>query len=140
MTFTPTIRTQSDLERVWRTLMEPLGFGGHSVWLMLVDTDDHPVPSLTEIEDSEELPQPEQLDGLGETLAVLVASLVPGGRVAFLLTRPGRDGITGRDREWAAALYATAAAAGVAAEVVHLANDVTVLPLPMDEVALPASA
>jgi len=31
MTFSPVIRTQSDLEQTWRTLMEPLGFSGHSV-------------------------------------------------------------------------------------------------------------
>jgi len=136
MTFTPTIRNQSDLESAWRTLMEPLGFSGHSVWFMIIGADDHPYPGLTEIEDSEEVPEPEQLGGLGGMLTMLTTSVAPEGRVAFLLTRPGRDGPTRRDRDWAGALYATAAAAGVPAEVIHLANDVAVLPLPMDEVLL----
>jgi hypothetical protein len=104
MTYCPTIRTQSDLEHTWRQLMEPLGFGGHSLWFMLIGADDHPYPGLTEIEDSEEVPTPDDLEALGELLASLLPAMAPGGRVAFLLTRPGRDGVTARDRDFAAAL------------------------------------
>ena len=35
--YRPTVRTQAELERVWRHLMEPLGFGGHSLWLMVIE-------------------------------------------------------------------------------------------------------
>jgi hypothetical protein len=101
MSYCPVIRTQSDLERVWRQLMQPLGFGGHSLWFMLIREDDQPVPGLTEIEDSEEVVSADELAALGELLASLMKAVAPGGRVAFLLTRPGRDGVTARDRDWA---------------------------------------
>jgi hypothetical protein len=133
MSYCPVIRTQSDLERVWRQLMQPLGFGGHSLWFMLIREDDQPVPGLTEIEDSEEVVSADELAALGELLASLMKAVAPGGRVAFLLTRPGRDGVTARDRDWASALYAAIPGAGVPVDVVHLATDLTVLPLPMDE-------
>jgi hypothetical protein len=133
MSYCPVIRTQSDLERVWRHLMRPLGFGGHSLWFMLIREDDQPVPGLTEIEDSEEVVSADELAALGELLASLLEAVAPGGRVAFLLTRPGRDGVTARDRDWASALYAAIPGAGVPLDVVHLATDLTVLPLPMDE-------
>jgi hypothetical protein len=140
MTFCPTIRTQSDLERAWRRLMEPLGFGGHSLWFMLIDPDDTPLPGLTQIEDADEVPAPDELEALGEMLASLLEAAVPGGRVAFLLTRPGRDGPTARDREWAAELYAAIPAAGVPTEVIHLATDVALVPLPMDDTLSRTSA
>jgi hypothetical protein len=140
MTYCPVIRTQSDLERTWRHLMEPLGFRGHSLWFMLIGPDDHPLPGLTEIEDSEEVPAPDELATLGEMLSTLLAAIAPGGRVAFLLSRPGRDGVTTRDRDWASALYSALPAAGVPTEVVHLATDLSVQPLPMDDLRARVSA
>lgn len=140
MTFRPTIRTQSDLERTWRHLMEPLGFGGHSLWFMLIGADDRPYPGLTEIEDCAEAPTADELASLGELLATVLPDVAPGGRVAFLLSRPGRDGVTARDRELAAAIYAVFVAAGVPTEVVHLANDVSLVPLPMDEALVRSTA
>ena len=140
MTYCPTIRTQADLEHTWRHLLEPLGFGGHSLWFMLIDTDDHPLPGLTQIEDVEEVPEPDELEALGEMLASLLEAVVPDGRIAFLLTRPGREGATARDRAWAGALYAALPAAGVPIDVVHLATDVTMQPIPMDDTLTQASA
>lgn len=140
MTYCPTIRTQADLEQTWRHLMEPLGFGGHSLWFMFIGADDRPYPGLTEVTDSEEVPAPDELAALGEWLASLLPEVTPGGRIAFLLSRPGRDGVTARDRSFAAALYSATRGAGVATDVVHLATDVAVLPLPMDEALSRASA
>ncbi|MDQ4052600.1 MAG: hypothetical protein M3237_07850 [Actinomycetota bacterium] len=140
MTDCPTIRTQADLEHTWRHLMEPLGFDGHCLWFMLIDADDHPLPGLTRIEDLEEVPEPDELEALGEMLASLREAVVPDGRVAFLLTRPGREGATARDREWAGALYAAIPAAGVPTDVVHLATDVTLRPVPIDDTPVHAPA
>jgi hypothetical protein len=68
MTYAPVIQTQADLEHVWRTLIGPLGFGGHSVWLMFVGADDRPVPQLTQIEDAVAPPDEQMLDGLAQVL------------------------------------------------------------------------
>ncbi|WP_148616069.1 hypothetical protein [Nocardioides rubriscoriae] len=130
--FNPTIRTQADLERAWRTLMEPLGFSHSRVWMMLLDADDHPLPQLTEVEDWDRPPEPAQLEGFAELTRALLEHLAPGGRWAFLLARPGGAGVTALDRAWAHGLVTACRAAGVRTEVVHLATDVDLLPLPYD--------
>lgn len=130
--FTTLIRSQSDLEVAWRHLMGPWGFGGHSVWLMLI-SDDRPLPALTELTESEMPPDDLVLSGLVELLRRLEAEVVPGVRFAFLRSRPGVDAVTGPDRAWAATLYAACRRAGVACEVVHLATKGSVRPIPPDD-------
>ena len=107
---------------------------------MLIDTDDRALPQLTEIGDAVDVPDDAQVAQLGTFIGMLVSDVLPGGRVAFLRSRPGSDGVTDADRSFAAALYAATTAAGVPAEVVHLATDVAVTPLPMDDVLLRDSA
>jgi hypothetical protein len=140
MTYAPVIQTQADLEQVWRRLMSPLGFGGHSVWLMFIGADDRPVPQLTQIEEAVAPPDEEVLDGLAQVLRSVVDGLVPGGRVACLRSRPGRAAVTDDDRAWASGLYDACRRAGLPAEVVHLATDDELLPLPLDELRLPETA
>ncbi len=136
MPFRPLIRTQVDLEQAWRRLMEPLGFSRHSIWMMLVDGDDRPIPRITEIEGADEPPEPEEVDGLAELLRRLHADVAPHARFAFLRSRPGGGGINPHDRGWAQALYDAARLARVPIEVIHLANDHELVPMPMDD--LPA--
>ncbi|MDN4160025.1 hypothetical protein [Nocardioides abyssi] len=140
MTFAPVIETQTDVERTWRTLMQPLGWSRTSTWLMLIGPDSRPLPQLTEIEDCDSPPPEDGATQLGSLLAQLQAQVMPEGmRVAFLRSRPGSHRADDLDRAWAEMLYAAARVAGVAAEVVHLATDVDVLALPMDEAALPVT-
>ena len=133
MPFRPLIRTQADLEHVWRQLMEPLGFSRHSIWMMLVDGDDRPIPQITEIDGAVEPPEPEEVDGLAELLRRLRDQVAPRARFAFLRSRPGAGGISSDDRGWAQALYDAARLARVQIEVVHLATDHDLLPIPMDD-------
>ncbi|MFB9315323.1 hypothetical protein [Nocardioides plantarum] len=130
--FRPTIRTQADLERAWRHLMEPLGFSRSSVWLMLLDADDRPLPGLTEVEGCDEAPDPDLLAGFADLTRTLLDDLAPAGRWAFLLSRPGGTGVTEVDRAWAHGLVRACREAGVRTEVVHLATDVDLVPLPYD--------
>lgn len=134
MDFDPVIRSQSDLEAAWRHLMQPLGFGGTSLWMMLVQPDDTLVRQITQIEECDGPPDPELLTNLAGILRALIDGAEPGHRWALLRSRPGRGGIDQLDRVWARGLYEAAAAAGVPLEVVHLATDVTVAPIGMDEV------
>ncbi|MDI6910056.1 hypothetical protein [Nocardioides sp.] len=135
--YRPTVRSQADLETVWRHLMRPLGFAEGSIWMMHLEPDGRAVPSLMEIADAE-------LDAAGpEDFATLLAELEsadPGGSYCFLRSRPGRGGVLPEDRDRATFLYAAGRAAGVRLEVVHLATDTDVVPLPLDEVGLPRSA
>ena len=85
----PIIRTQADLEQVWRTLMEPLGFSDGSLWLLAIGPDDRPTQLLVEIEDEGAAPSPEQAANLGETLAILGEDVEPGTRWAILRVAAG---------------------------------------------------
>ena len=132
--FAPVIRNQSDLEDAWRHLMGPLGFGGHSLWLMFVQPDGTPLPHLTQIEDCVRPPTPPEQANFVALLKTLGAEMRDGERVVFLRSRPGRGGPRPNDLAWAHSLYDACRTAGVETDVVHLANDEALVPLPMDEV------
>ena len=129
------INNQADLEQVWRGLMEPLGFGRTSLWIVFLHPDGRPHKTLIEV------PAPDQMVAPDPTAPELLDLLeewtterVPGGRVAFLRTRPGRGGLDQSDRLWAAALYAAAQVAGVHDLARHAANDDRLMPVPLDEI------
>ena len=129
--FRPVVRSQCDLESVWKHLMGPWGFGGHSVWLLVIDADDRPFPQITEITEALEAPDDEMI----ASLAIVLDGLAePGRRFAFLRSRPGPGGITADDRAWARSLYDAGRRAGVALEVVHRACDRDLVAVPMDDV------
>jgi hypothetical protein len=132
------VRTQADLEQLWRTLMEPLGFSDGALWVLAIDGDDLPTRMLMEIRDEGVEPTPEEITSFGAFLAHLSPDVPAGARWAFLRCRPGRGGASGRDREQMAALVAGCRAAGVPTDVVHLATDDTLMPLPYDELAASA--
>ena len=129
------INSQADLEQVWRGLMEPLGFSRTSLWIVFLHPDGRPQKTLIEVPvpESRLVPDPTAPELL-DLLAEWTTEHVPGGRVAFLRTRPGRGGLDRTDRLWAAALYAAARVAGVPCEVVHAANDDRLVPVPLDEI------
>lgn len=132
--FAPTLHSQSDVERMWRTLMTPLGWRTRSLWFVMVAPDDIPVPQVCEIGDL-----PEEIDHDGHVAAAelwrkLLADVLPGGRIAMLLSRPGHGSPGPQDRAIAAGTYAACRAAGVPLEVIHLATDDEIHPLPADAV------
>lgn len=137
-TFRPTIRSQADLERAWRTVMEPLGFSSRSMWLMFIAPDDRPLPRLGQVDELPDDLAPEELDDFAGFLRDHPAA--EGARVAILLTRPGPGGLTHADRQWAAGVHAACVRAGVVTEVLHVATDTHLLPVPLDDLTRPASA
>ena len=129
----PAIRTQADLSRTWRMLMGPLGFGGHSLWVLLLDEDARATPALVQIEDLPPLPDLK----MRENLERFVLHLIDGveGSVVFLLTRPGRTGITAGERRWAQALNEVVRRAGLRPWPVHRANDHELVVVAPDDLA-----
>ena len=120
------ITTQSDLHRLWELLMQPLGFRSTSVWVTLIGADDRPERFLIEITESELLPEADQVRNLFEALQQIIAEEGEDLSVAFLITRPGRDGISGFDRELTELLTSGARATGMRCHPVHVANDVAI--------------
>ncbi|HVX52986.1 hypothetical protein [Nocardioides sp.] len=131
---TPILRTQADVEQLWRTLMQPLGWSRRAWWFALVGPDDHPLRQLGEFEDLPPQLPPEEVAQAARLWRGLLDELLPGGRVALLICRPGRGGPTIVDRDTAAAVYDACREAAVPLEVIHLATDEDVWPLPADEV------
>lgn len=132
--FAPTLLCQRDVERMWRALMRPLGWRARALWFVLVGADDRPLPQVCEIAEL-----PDRIDAESHATAArlwrdLLEDLVPGGRMALLLVRPGGDGPTRADRALAEGTYAACRAAGVPLEVMHLATDEDIWPLPADAV------
>ncbi|MFT3874282.1 MAG: hypothetical protein QM714_16825 [Nocardioides sp.] len=134
MTYRPVITSQADLERVWRHLMQPLGFSRESLWFMFLDSSGAAVPQLTQLEQAEEPPDRETAAAMTQHLAGLAREVAgQGGRVAFLRSRPGGGGPTARDRSWANTLAEGCREADLPCEVFHLATDHDIIPMPYDE-------
>jgi hypothetical protein len=127
--FRPLVRSQVDLERMWRTLMSPLGFSGHTLWLVVIQGD-RPVPQVMEIVEAGEPPEAEDVDAFAQVLEHLVE---PDTRFAFLRSRPGGGRPDVVDRAWARALYDAGRQSGAVIDVVHVAHDHDVLPIAVDD-------
>jgi hypothetical protein len=129
-----TIHTQAELNATWRDLIRPLGWSSPRFWIMLIDPSGRPLPQLIEIDELDGAPQDEDVERGAQFLQMLVDHLHVGDtRVAFLYARPGREGTQALDRRWATSLAAMARHAGMACDPVHLANDVRIVPIPLDE-------
>jgi hypothetical protein len=125
----PTIRTQADVEQMWRRLMSPLGFRSCSLWMVVIQGE-RPVPQITEIVELDGPPDDEVVDSFAAVLGPLAS---PGARFALLRSRPGGGRPDVDDRAWARALYDAGRRAGARLEVVHLAHDHDVLPMTADD-------
>jgi hypothetical protein len=134
----PMISSQADLCAVWEHLTGRGRFDHRSLWLMLVDPEGTPVPRVLEIDDLPQLPDDLLLDRLVEMCEHLVAE--DGMRIAFLLSRPGQDGVSPGDRQWGRALVAAARRAGMGVLPTHRANDAGVLALAPDDLMTTGAA
>ena len=129
------IRTQSDLQRMWELLMKPLGFRSTSVWVTFIGPDDRPTRFLVEIAESEQLPEPVEVEHLYDVLEQVCADEGEGTSVAFLVTRPGRDSVNTFDRELATRLIAGSRSSYLRCHPIHVANDVAVRAITPDDLA-----
>jgi hypothetical protein len=128
---TAPIRNQAQLARAWRALISPLGFAQESLWFMFLNPDRTAVPCLTQLEETTLPPSREHARALAAFL-IGIAEDLPGDNpsVAFLRSRPGNCAPTTRDRAWAQSLYAACQEAELPCEVVHLATDRHIVPIP----------
>jgi hypothetical protein len=130
-----TIRSQGDLQRMWELLMQPLGFRSTSLWVTFIGADDRPTRFLIEVAESEHVPEPREVANLYDVLQQVIDQDPDDLTVAFLITRPGRDGTRAFDRELSTRLLAGARAAGIAIHPIHVADDVAVRAITPDDLA-----
>jgi len=129
------IRTQSDVQRMWELLMQPLGFRSTSVWVTFIGVDDRPTRFLVEISESEQLPDIGEVANLFAILEQVCAEEGEGTSVAFLVTRPGRDSVNAFDRDLAGRLVAGARSSHLHCHPIHVANDRAVWAVTPDDLA-----
>ena len=130
-----TIRSQGDLQRMWELLMQPLGFSSTSLWVTFIGSDDRPTRFLIEVSESDHVPEPREVANLYDVLQQVIAEDPDDLSVAFLITRPGRDGTRAFDRELSSRLLAGSRLAGVPIHPIHVADDVTVRAITPDDLA-----
>lgn len=130
--FRPVLHSQADVEKFWTTICRPQGWRTNELWVVLVDAEGQPFPSVQQVSELPEIPDPAELDHLMLGCRALLEEFDPGGRVALLLCRPGPGRPMEFDRTWVSALVRAAHRLGVELEVVHVASDVAIRPLPLD--------
>lgn len=127
-----TVDTPADLEALWRRLMEPLGFAGRTLWMLLIRDDGAVFPELVQLDELPAAPTSDDADGLAHFVGHLVGE-ANHLRPAFLLSRPGRGGPDTRDRAWVEVVDRAVMRSGARREVVHVATDDTLAPVPLDD-------
>lgn len=132
------LRDQRATHEMWRTLVQPLGWTEHRLYACLVLADGSVLPQLLEIGEMPASFSRREADSFATFFRRVLDDVDPEGRVALLLCRPGPGLPTGLDLANAACLCAAARQHRVPLEVVHLATDREITPLPMD--AAPLSA
>ena len=130
-----TIGSQADVQHMWELLMQPLGFRATSLWVTFIGSDDRPTRLLVEITESEQLPTAPEVANLFDVLRQVIDEDSDDLSVAFLITRPGRDGTSSFDRALSARLLSGARASGIAIHPVHVANDLAVRAVTPDDLA-----
>lgn len=135
MNVRPVLRTQAEVARFWTTICQPLGWRTPELWVVLLDAEGEPFPSIHQIAELPNSPDEAAVAHLLTGCRMLLEELDPGGRVAMLLCRPGPALPTAFDRAWRGALADAARREGVELEVVHVASDAAITPLPLDAVA-----
>lgn len=136
----PAIRSQADLHQLWRALVGPLGFSQPALWVSFVSIDDRANGIITKIDELPDRPDDLLLYSLMMICGGQIDRDLPGGRVAFLYSRPGSRLVTDDDRAWARGLRSAARKAGVPCEPIHLANDEELRIFAPDDLGLPSSA
>ena len=90
------IRTNADLEPMWRVVMGPYPPGLRSLWMLLLDDDGRLLPVAVPIDDLPLLPDA----ALAAGLAANLDGLRELGEPVLLLSRPGPRRMTEADRQW----------------------------------------
>lgn len=133
----PPVRTQEDLHRLWRALMGKLGFGSHSLWLLVLEDDGQPTGMILQVEDRTLMPADDESEHLARFCRMLVDE-VGFGQIVFLLSGPGPAGITASERRWAEVLHDAVRRAGLPVWPVHRANDHELVVIAPDDLAVSA--
>lgn len=130
----PSIDTAADpfdgpheLRRRWQALMGPLGFGEHRLWFTFVERDTQLITAINTLP-LPSTPNARLIDALMKRLGDTLENTIEVS-VAVLLSRPGRDGVTAHDRDWAGMLLDCSDRHQVPMQPMFRANDIDLIAL-----------
>lgn len=120
-----------------RALMQHIRFllshgrpNGRELWLIFLDADRRPIPTVTNVDAVPVAPDRRLVLNLFEVIGTVLDESVPGGSVAVVMERPGSPEITLADRLWGTALHGCARRGGIPCHGPYLVVSGEVLPLP----------
>lgn len=131
----PDVHSAADLERVWRRLIEPLGFGSRQIFAILLDRDGRVHPSIVNVTDCPAAPDGQMLVTLARSLRTVLDETDPDGTCAMLWARPTHAGTRASDIQWVRAITAVASVHSLGEWPLHTADDSVLRVMSPDDLA-----
>ena len=131
----PEVHTPADLERVWRRLIEPLGFGSRQIFAIMLDRDGRVNPSIVNVTDCPAAPDGHMLVNLARSLRTVLDEADPDGSIAMLWARPTQAGTRASDIQWVRAITAVTQAHSLGEWPLHTADDSVLRVMSPDDLA-----
>lgn len=134
------LTSTDDLAAAWRTIDGGHGYSLPQLFILVIERDHHAVPHVVQMYDEHLVdgPDDETLGHLVDTLAMVVDGSAPGGSVAIMKARPGRQtSLTPADRRWVHGLHRALQSAPFASRPLFFATDAGVRVVTPDELVGP---
>ena len=131
----PEVHTPADLERVWRRLIEPLGFGSRQIFAIMLDREGRVHPSIVNVTDCPAAPDGHMLVNLARSLRTVLDEADPDGSIALLWARPTQAGTRASDIQWVRAITAVTRAHSLGEWPLHTADDSVLRVMSPDDLA-----
>ena len=129
------LRTDADLLRWARFINHGVHPRMRTLWVLLLDEEDVPLPVIIPIEEIPDLPDAEGTTRIAEALGSALSGPAPAGCVVLLLERPGPARRTQADHAWHIMLRWAMSEEEVRVRAVFLAAEGVVLPFALDDAA-----
>ena len=129
------LRTDAELLRWARFVNHGVHPRRRTLWVLLLDEADVPLPVIIPIEDVPDLPDTEGTTRIADALASLMSSSAPEGSVVLLLERPGPPSRAQADHAWHTMLRWSLSEAGLRVRAMFLAAAGEVLAFALDDAA-----
>ncbi|VXC10878.1 conserved hypothetical protein [Aeromicrobium sp. 9AM] len=131
----PDVHAPADLERVWRLLIEPLGFDSRQIFAIMLDRDGRVHPSIVNVTDCPAAPDGQMLVSLARSLRGVLDEADPDGSLALLWARPTHAGTRTSDIQWVRAITAVVQAHSLGEWPIHTADDSVLRVMSPDDLA-----
>lgn len=99
------LRSDDDLLRIVRELLDADGDGTRTTWVLLLDDDARPLPAVIPITGMPADPDPEDVLRFAETLRA-IARAADARQLVVVWERPGPGAVRMQEADWAEALAA----------------------------------